>query len=268
MSPRFERYSQSDVSFWGIMAIACVAVGVGGVALSGFIPENVVAGLHATRLEGGTLNALRAEVGGLRTRIDRVVAENDRLTTQISLAEQDQGSVTQRVAALENSLPVLLEQLPNNPGVDLGAVTASTETNENLRPVEGGSVSVSTSPLFPNQAMPAKPAEQTSKDTKAIKEASRARPNLTAIGANGFGVSLGPPLAIEDAAAAWRQTHDKVGALLLGMTPALANAEGGKFRLVAGPLDNVQSAQQLCTRLVRSGVGCRPVSYSGYALPQ
>lgn len=275
MGSQLERYEQSDVNRWGLIAVGCIALAALSAGISGLIPERLAVGLQATRIEGGSLSLLRADVTGLRSRIDRVIASNDEINNRLMLTEQDQGTVTKRVGALEDSLPVLLEQLPYTGAIDRSAVTASTSNDTDRFQVEGGSIEVSTTPLFVDQPMPGNletgsaqdaPSPATAASTPAQPAANM--PKLTRVSSNGFGVSLGDPLNLPDVRTAWRQTHDQIGALLMGMMPLIIETGGGKFKIIAGPLDNVQGAEQLCVRLVRSGVSCRPVSYSGYALPQ
>lgn len=274
MSAERERYSQSDVTLWGAVAIGCVALAVGSATISSFVPPSLVAGLHATRIEGGSFNALRGEVTGLRTRVDRIILENGQLKSQVNIGERDRGDVTKRVAALENSLPTLLEQVPIESGVDLSSVTASTTKPAQAEATDGGSVSVSTQPMFADQAMPAAPtstdpAMDSGTSSPSMREAASAlAPNLTRISSDGFGVSLGKPVDAKSAYLAWTDTRNKVGALLLGLTPLLTSASGDKFHLVAGPLPDIAQAQELCTHLTRAGLSCNPVSYAGYALPQ
>lgn len=274
MSAEVERYSQSDVTFWGAVAIACVAFAVGSATISSFVPPSMVAGLHATRVEGGSFNALRGEVTGLRTRLDRIILENGEIKSQVNIGERDRGEVTKRVAALENSLPTLLEQIPIESGVDLSSVTASTSKPANPAPADGGSVAVTTEPMFADQTMPSSPSangtDAMGDGTMPAMPASlmALAPNLTRISSDGFGVSIGDPVDAKSAYQAWTKTRNKVGALLLGLTPLLTVAESDQFHLVAGPVPDIGQAQELCAHLTRAGLSCNPVAYAGYALPQ
>ena len=83
-----------------------------------------------------------------------------------------------------------------------------------------------------------------------------------------FGIALGPPIAPEGAGVAWQSLNSRIGTLLLGLSPLIADAEGniGK-RMVAGPLATEQEASQLCGRIAKVGIACATVGYVGEALP-
>jgi hypothetical protein len=60
----------------------------------------------------------------------------------------------------------------------------------------------------------------------------------------------------------------KVGTLLVGLAPLLANVEGssGK-RLVVGPIAVESEARQLCGRMGKVGIACASVPFIGEPLP-
>lgn len=276
MATTFERYKQADAVFWGGVAIISVVLALASAAISAVVPPGLVAGLHGSRLDGGTLNAMRANLANLSAQTDRLRSDLGRVTTQMTLAQQDRTSVTKRVGALEKTLPVLIEQMPQDPGVDLAAVTASTGVKKGVvRPAEGGSVMTTEQPLIAEPAaagtqpeVPPLP-QAAAQASQKIASAAPARPkNLTKIHSDGYGVALGSEVALKEAYLNWTDIRNKVGALLIGLSPLIAEGEDGDYHLIAGPLTDVSQAEQLCGHLTRVGIQCLPMPYSGYALPQ
>ena len=140
---------QSDLTFWAVVALVTCGVAVLSTLSGAFIPVSVFGSLHTSRLEGGTLNQLRAQVEQLRGEQAEILNVTSQLRSQFSLSERNRNEVSQRVGALETSIPLLLEVVPPGAEIDPLSITASVnEDNGTSYDVEGGSVSISQSPLF------------------------------------------------------------------------------------------------------------------------
>ena len=255
MARAADQFRSSDVTFWGLAALAAWGVAVLAANVSGIVPAGAFAALHASRLEGGTVNQLRAQLAELKLESDRMRRENNLLLQRFDLAEQARSEVTRRVGALEVSLPQIVERLPERIAVD-GSVTASITDGTALSfEADGGSVRVQQRPLVPmRQAAPA-PAVETG-------PASATRP------AGEFGVALGFPVKAEDAEAQWQNLLANVGTLLIGLWPVTAEVEDSDGRLiVAGPIATRTEADTLCGRVSRVGIPCAPVRFEGDPLP-
>lgn len=266
MAKRVDHFRQSDVTVWGVVALTTAAIALVGSSFSALLPDNLMTGLHATRLQGGNLNALSAQVAAL----GRETAEMQELTAilraQFALADQSQNLNTRRVAALELALPTLMEALPPGATIDRSLLTASVSApNAEMQEAEGGFVSVNTSPLF---------AEQGGQNTNggAVPVASaQPMPDLAAlappdglISPSGFGMAVGPSISATAAVVTWEKLTGKIGTLLIGLEPLLAWDEmSGARRIVVGPLERFSQAEQLCALVSRTGIGCLPVDYSG-----
>ncbi len=267
-----DQIKQSDVTLWGLIALGIAVFAVISANVAAIVPPSVLTGLHATRLEGGSLNNLRMQVADLRNDTAQMRNENNRLLTMIRLANEDQSAVTQRVGAIESTLPVLLNR-DTGSGLDSDLVTSSigdgpedTET----RNVDGGSVEVTRHDLGagPPETPPDTPQDQPMPEAPpAIRQGSvesvenRDPPR--------FGIALGPKVTMEDAYLAWQDIRDKAGPLLIGLGPLLSgNAGTEQQRLVAGPINDYAQAEQLCARVVRIGISCLPVPYAGEDLPE
>lgn len=246
-----DQFRPSDVTFWGIVALCCGGLAVISASLSAVVPPNVLAGLHASRLEGGTLNQLRSQVANLQADANALKRDNDALLTRFLLAEQRGSDVAQRIGAIEVTIPNLLEAAGDN--IDRGSVTASIGDDGSVTyETDGGIVTVQRTPLtadVPAQAMPPLPAPPPRADGDA------------------YGVALGAVIDPYGAPATWAALNARVGTLLIGLTPLLADqSDGTGKRLVAGPLPGFAQARELCGHLAPVGIPCVPVPFVGTPL--
>ena len=97
----------------------------------------------------------------------------------------------------------------------------------------------------------------------AAVEPPPATGNVTSIG-----VAIGAPVQPSDALVAWQALAAKVGILLVGTSPLLADDPAGSAGkvLVAGPLPSIANATALCANITRAGVTCMPMPYVGMAV--
>ncbi|MGV3651020.1 MAG: hypothetical protein ACO1OK_06310 [Devosia sp.] len=249
----------SDVTLWGGIALGCWAAAVLAANLSALLPPNVLAGLHASRLDGGTLNQLRGQVAGLEADAARLRRDTAALERRFQLNQEQAGTVTQRVGALESSIPRLLEALPKTAEIDRSAMTASTRTNAPQRfAAEGGSVVVRQTPLVPPAPL------QLPVDGASVAQPLPSELSVAAAPDAALGLAIGPAVSAKDAAGAWTDLEARVGALLIGLSPVVAQDETGKAsRLVVGPLAGEAEAEMLCSHLEMVAVACTPVPYIG-----
>lgn len=265
-----ENIRQSDVTMWGIAALACGALAILSANLGAMLPAHLMTGLHATTIEGGSLNQLRAEVAELRSAATRIRSENNRIVSVMTLAAQDNGALVRRVGSIEASLPALFDTGPRGAGVDASLTTAGigdqeTETME----TEGGTIVVSRSPMAKNMTIDPQIQDRPSA-LKTDMATMKAEPMQELTGpASAFGLALGPEVILRDAIVSWKDITRKAGPLLLGLNPVLSGTAGMKeMQLVAGPISGYAEAEQVCKRMVRIGISCLPVPYMGNALPQ
>lgn len=253
MAKTTEHFRASDVTRWGIVALVCWGGAVLLANVSALIPTSVFAGLHASRLEGVTLAQLRTEYVALSDESQRMRRENNLLLQRFDRSEEQDRMVTARVGALEVSLPRSLERSGSSSMIDTNSVTASIGEGRVVSfDAEGGSVSVVQKPMIANA--PAIMAETT-------EMAPAADPNA-------FGLALGFPIAPEDAEAQWQSLAAKVGTLLIGLAPVMANVDGSDgVEIIAGPIADRGQAEQLCTRMDRVGIPCKAKPYRGEPLP-
>lgn len=255
-----EQFQSRDVTFWGVFALVAWAVAIIGGNVTGLVPEGILAGLHASRLDGANLNQLRGQVAQLQSQAAELRQENAVLLQRFMINEQQSGEVTRRVGALEITMPKVIESINSGTGVDRSAVTASTKTGPTTSfDADGGSVTYSRTPLsgsdLPSETAPEQPMPQ--------RLASPATPDPAS-----FGIALGPPIDADEAEGAWGSMNTRVGMLMVGLAPILAHVEGGSGRrLVAGPISTEADARELCGRMAKVGIACATVPFIGDPMP-
>ncbi len=99
---------------------------------------------------------------------------------------------------------------------------------------------------------------------QVCREPPSATGNVAAIGV----ADLARPVQPTGALVAWQALAAKVGILLVGTSPLLADDPAGSTGkvLVAGPLASIASATALCGNIARAGVTCMPMPYVGMAV--
>ena len=257
MAKASEQFRQSDVTSWGIVALACGAIAVLGSNISAVMPSGLLGELHKTRIEGASVDQLRLQVADLREQTMQLKRDNTVLTSRFALAEQQGNTVQQRVGALEVSLPRLLEMQPNTAQVDRSSLTASVG-EALVYDADGGSVMIRQQPM----AAAAPASGQTQPLPDPLQTASVAVPNQME-----FGIALGVAVPAEQAPDAWNNLSMKLGPLLFGLSPLMADdADSGNKRIVVGPITELSEATALCTRLERISISCLPVPFTGTVL--
>jgi hypothetical protein len=257
-----EQFRQSDVALWGIVALICGAFAVLSANISVLVPDGVLAGLHTSRLAGADISDLRAQIANLEADTNRAERENAQLRTQFSLSEENASDVTRRVGALELSIPRMLEAMATQAAeavaaVDRSAITSSiSEPNTLSFEADGGSVSVTQTPMLADETAEPEP--------QPMPELIADVPAGPVADKKAYGVALGPTVKLADAEAAWDDLSVKLGPLLFGLGPLLADQpETVEKRLVIGPLNDLAEATALCTRLERVSIPCLPVPFVG-----
>lgn len=244
---------------WGIAALGIWAVAILGANLSALIPASVYGALHSSRLEGSTLNQLRTQVATLEEETTRMKRENNQLQQRFTMTEEAAGAVTQRVGALEISVPKLIEEAQAKaPALDTLA-TGSIEGGKTVTfETDGGTVAVQQRPLAPgSNDVQLKVVPLTSTMPMAIGDDAPAP-----------GVALGFPVQPDAAEAQWQELLAQVGTMLVGLSPVLADQDGSDGKvLVAGPMVDKASAIELCARMDKVGVPCEPTSFVGEPVP-
>lgn len=261
MAKAVNHFRAADVTLWGVTALSIWAVAILGANLSGLIPSSVYGALHASRLEGSTINQLRAQLSSLEEDTTKLQRDALTLTQRFNMGEEAAGAVTKRVGALEVSVPKLIERaqaaktsaaIDPMPTGSIGAgKTLTFET-------DGGTVAVQQRPLAPGSD---------DVQLKVVPLASTMPAPIVSAGPS-TGIALGFPVMPDAAEAQWQEMLAQVGTMLVGLSPVLAadEASDGKI-LVAGPLLDKASAIELCKRMVDAGIPCEPTAYTGEPLP-
>lgn len=259
MARASEQFRQSDVTRWGIITLVTAAIAVMSANVSALLPQSLLSGLHKTRIEGASVEQLRIQVGNMRNALQDLRRESDVLSARIDLGEQQGGDVTRRVGALEVSVPNLLELVPAGRPVDPSTTAAIDAPPTEVRDVDGGSIATRQQTMAELQAAEAQPIPARLADLPAARAA----------GERAYGVALGRAVSADGVSAAWRDLDMKLGPLLFGLTPLLAEESGSSDkRLVVGPITELAEATAFCGRLERISVACMPVPFAGTPLDQ
>ena len=142
MAKAAEQFRAADVTVWGIVALGIWAVAILSANLSGIIPASVYGAMHASRLEGSTLNQLRTQVAALEEEAARAKREGTQVLQRFAMSEEAASAVTKRVGALEISLPRLVEAQSKPAALDRMS-PCSIEVGKTLTfEADGGTVAV------------------------------------------------------------------------------------------------------------------------------
>ncbi|WP_299721726.1 hypothetical protein [Devosia sp.] len=258
MAKASEQFRQSDVTTWAVVALVCGAMAVFGANVSALVPQGMLSGLHKSRLAGASIDQLRNDVVELNTETARLRRDNNTLVNRFSLQEEAGNDVTQRVGALEVSLPKLLEAIPDTAQIDLTAETASIDPGNTVTyEADGGSVAIRQQPMQLPAVIPAQP----------LPDAVASTPKLFIPNDSAFGIAVGTNVTAENAAATWDDLSNKLGPLLIGLSPLLVDQQDSdKKRIVVGPITRMTEATALCKRLERVSISCMPMPYGGTPL--
>lgn len=261
MAKASEQFRQSDVTIWGIIALASVGLAVFGSNVSYLMPQSIIGGLHQPRVAGASIETLRLQVSDLREETTRLKRENELLVTRFSMQERSSNEVTRRVGALEDTMPHLLEAQAMGSSVDRTTYTSSIGTNQTLTfEAEGGSVSVRQSAM--PQAAAAPTNVQQPLPSPVTPQVALAVPNE-----NAYGIAIGAAVPFEQTITLWNDLTTKLGPLLFGLSPLLVDeANGDDKRIVVGPIEQLAEARALCQRFERVSISCIPMPYTGTPL--
>jgi hypothetical protein len=249
-----EQFRQSDVTRWGLVALVAGGLAVFGANVSAMLPAGILSGLHKTRIEGASVDQLRAQVADLSEQTLQLRRDNAMLAARFALEERDGDETVRRVGALEVSLPRLLEDLPAGAFIDQSSITSSIGTNQTLiYDADGGSVAIQQRPI--TDIMP--PIVDPQQTASVGGEARR----------TGFGIAIGSTTTAETAANDWQELSMKLGPLMLGLEPVLADeADSVEKRILVGPFNQLTEATALCQRLEQVSIACMPMPYEGTPL--
>lgn len=279
-SIEINRFEQTDVKIWGLIAVGVVTTMVVLSSVATFVPSKFLNGLRETRQNSGTINQLQSELTSIRLEFATVKRENSISGTRLTLGEESNSKFSRRVRALESSIPMLLEALPADAIIDRSLITASINdaNGEEIIKIDD-EVKVTQSNLFDNRPI----IEQSAPDLlqQAMPEALDVSPEVLTgpevmvevvpiidVSTTEFGLIIGPTVDMNDAPVAWQQYKSDIGTLLIGLEPRALpfGNDSNKWRIIAGPIADISEAISLCIQISRAGVSCEASGFGGVEL--
>jgi hypothetical protein len=255
-----EQFRQSDVTLWGLIALCCAGLAVFGSNISLLVPQSIIGGLHQPRVAGASIETLRQQVIQLREETAELRRDNEQLVSRFALQERGGGEIVRRVGALEASLPQILEPMEDPVSVDPQSTASIGENGISTFDAEGGSVSVRRLPMPGLSTAPV--VEQPLPER--VEQVAEAQPDQP-----GYGVGIGAAVPAGETDAVWDDLSVKLGPLLLGLSPLVAEEiDGSGERVVIGPFEDMAEARQLCESVERVSIPCMPMPYAGEPLAQ
>jgi hypothetical protein len=102
----------------------------------------------------------------------------------------------------------------------------------------------------------------------AIASASATRAPASPANVRAIGIAVGPAVQPATALSAWEGLAAKIGVMLVGTSPLLADDPAGSAGkvLVAGPIASIAVATKLCANINEAGLTCTPMPYVGTEL--
>jgi hypothetical protein len=255
-----DHFRQSDVTFWGLIALATAAIAVISSNVSAIAPHSIINALHTPRINSTSVEGLREQVSSLQTNVGALSRDYQSLKSQSQIQDKSGKDMVRRVSALEITVPRIVESIPQT-SVDVSSLTASIDSTTEVIEMAalGGSVAVRQSPLPGAQPLPVTIPQPLPQPIDA--GALAAPPNPIP-----YGVAIGGVVTPQNAEAAWRDLQMKLGPLLLEFSPVLSAPTEQGSRILAGPMETLAEARQMCERLERIAFSCLPVSYEGRQL--
>ncbi len=308
MTRRADQFRRSDVTQWALVATIACGLAVVAANARVLLPAEFFDVLHGSfgvstnRADPAPVNALLTRMDALDTTQQQLRQANLQLAARFNGLVETASTARNRLDTLEGALPKLLKAAAPTPPADnsliTGAIGQSPRPPAETFDADGGSVSVTRSPLslpsvpvaqplppvptprvpmsvlppapFPGQwpRLPDAGPVQLAAVDAASADAAADSPAPTA-DVKAIGVAIGKPVDPAHALAAWQTLVGRLGKVLVGASPLLAQdpaGSGGKV-LVAGPLANVAAATKLCAELGKSSLTCTPMPYVGTELP-
>lgn len=264
-----EEPTQPEIVRWAIAALVCGAVAVLSANVGRFVPTSVINGFQATYHDAASMDQLRTLVTDLRQINGTMATEYRSLINRFNLLDDDSGEMIRRLAAVENSLPLLIESLPVATDIDRSLLTASiAEAGGEVYTVEGGEIVIRTSPLFDDMAEAAPTDQPMPPPLDEMPEAVAINGQQPMANLSLIGIAVGPDVDDEQLVSAYDEIVNAAGPLLLGTAPLLSESgENGRSRILLGPLPDTGSAELLCGRLARVAIECEPTDYDGRVWP-
>jgi SPOR domain len=213
---------------------------------------------------------VQRSLGEIRDTLDRSVSEDKVVQTRLTALEGRFSDMTQPAAAPVAAAPAPLvagkgkvaeRPQPKSPGAAKAA--------ENAEPAAAATRVMSAVMSVPDQAEKPAPEAAPPIETGSIASATITfgEPVVTRSNTN-FAVQLGAGRSVEALKLSWSLLLDQHGDALSPLQPRVIapRADGGSYRLVAGPFDSRAEAEKICAAMALSRNKCFSTVFMGEPL--
>jgi hypothetical protein len=271
------RFIRTYLLAWGLLA----AGGLAYLASLAWQPELMPASRPQATVPDPAVriaNRALAEVGGVRQTVNEIQEDMGRLKTAMERRESEDKAAQARLAALEDRVttmaaPVQAAAEPTDPPARLKSIDKARmaaekrKTDAETQRPASRVITVTDHPK--TSAAPAERTDEPKIETGSISPAPTivfGAPEVTPAQPT-FAVQLSAGPSIEALRRTWqelRERHSALDTLQPRFLPP--RAEGGRYRLLAGPLPSKAEADKVCAELGTSHKGCFSTAYTGQPL--
>ena len=269
------RFIRAYLLTWGLLA----AGGLTYLASLAWHPELFSSPQRAAEpnVAQQTANRALAEVGSVRRTITEIQGDIGRLKGSVDQREAEGREAQARLAALEERVTTLaapsVAEAPPQPQSRLRSLEKPKQAVENKAPeaprVATRIISVIDQPKGSAPAPESKPAETRIETGSIVAPAPITFGEAEVTPAKqAFAVQLAAGPSLDALRLSWNLLRERHGSALASLQPRFVapRAEGGPYRLLAGPLPTKVDADKVCAELAAGKKSCFSTPYVGEPL--
>jgi hypothetical protein len=212
---------------------------------------------------------VQRSLGEIRDTLDRSVSEDKVVQTRLSALEGRVSDMSQPATAPVAAAPAVAGKGKTAERSQPGKSPAAAKAAEKTEPGAAATRVMSAVMSVPDQAEKPAPEAAPPIETGSIAPATITfgEPVVTRSNTN-FAVQLGAGRSVEALKLSWSLLLDQHGDALSPLQPRVIapRAEGGSYRLVAGPFDSRAEAEKICAAMALSRNKCFSTVYMGEPL--
>jgi hypothetical protein len=260
------RFIKVYLGIWGLLAVGALTY----LTLLTFPPQAVSPPQATVTPPGGGAGTPK-EVAEVRGSIGEIRKDVTELKTSVGERVENEKVIKTRVTALEERVSTI-DGAPPPPATDGGPQSKAAPKEGDPSPGDGSAKQAETAPPTTPPAIkvvPSVPIETGSISPKeeAKEEIVFGEPVVTR-GGQEFAVQLAAAPSLNALKQSWGQLAERHAGALANLKPRIVSprAEGGIYRLIAGPLPTKADAEHICSELRVGPKACFATLYTGAPL--